>query len=118
MHGTGKCHPANTDLHKTEVDALQDSCDAFISLHRAEGFGLIIAECMAEGKPVIATNWSGNVDFMNEHNSYPVRFELLPIEKSQGPYSTGQTWAEPDIDHAARQMQRIVDEPDAGDVAA
>jgi len=98
-------------LKKEEVDDLQNSCDAFISLHRAEGFGLILAECMAKGKPVVATHWSGNVNFMNESNSYPVRYKLLPIEKSQGPYSTGQVWAEPDIDHAVNQMEKIVDDP-------
>jgi len=98
-------------LAKTDIDDLQNSCDAFISLHRAEGFGLILAECMAKGKPVIATHWSGNVDFMDENNSFPVRFDLVPIEESQGPYSAGQTWAEPNLDHAVSQMEKIVDDP-------
>ena len=72
---------------------LMNSCDSLVSLHSSEGFGLHIAEAMAMGKAVIATNWSGNTDFMNSTNSYPVEFELFEIEEQQGPYREGNHWA-------------------------
>lgn len=90
------------------------SIDAFVSLHRAEGFGLGIAEAMALGKPVIATGWSGNMDFMNETNSLPVRFELAPLAEADPPYEQGSLWAVPDIDDAARKMRLVFDNRSLG----
>lgn len=87
--------------------ALTMSCDAFVSLHRAEGFGLGIAEAMAMGKPVIATGWSGNMDYMNVCNSLPVKFQLAPLEKTDPPYLKGSLWALPDIDDAAGSMRLV-----------
>jgi glycosyltransferase involved in cell wall biosynthesis len=87
------------------------SCDAFLSLHRAEGFGLGIAEAMAYGKPVVATGWSGNMDFMHVGNSYPVSFVLKALEVSDPPYEAGTVWAEPDLGHAAQVMREIWTHP-------
>ena len=67
----------NDVLSRFDMIQLINSCDSLISLHRSEGFGLHLAEAMAMGKAVIATNWSGNTDFMNSKNSYPVDFELF-----------------------------------------
>jgi glycosyltransferase involved in cell wall biosynthesis len=92
-------------LSRYEVDSLIVSCDAFVSLHRSEGFGLVIAEAMALGTPVVATNWSGNTDFMNESNAACVDFRLVTLERDHGPYRKGQLWAEPDVAHAAWWMQ-------------
>jgi glycosyltransferase involved in cell wall biosynthesis len=96
------------------ADRLRDlmaACDAYVSLHRAEGIGLTMAEAMALGKPVIATDWSGNTDFMDASNSFPVRYELTEIERNVGPYQAGETWAEPSVDHAAELMRFVVDHP-------
>lgn len=96
-----------------EKNALVGACDAYVSLHRSEGFGLTIAEAMALGKPVLATGWSGNMDFMTAFNSFPVEYELVRIERDAGPYRAGQRWAAPNEEHAAHLMRRIV-----GDEAA
>lgn len=88
------------------------SCDVFLSLHRAEGFGLGLAEAMAYGKPVVATGWSGNMDFMHVGNSFPVNFALKPLETSDPPYEAGTLWAEPDIDHAAALLRKIWTDPE------
>jgi glycosyltransferase involved in cell wall biosynthesis len=93
--------------------ALIASCDAFVSLHRAEGFGLGIAEAMAHGKPVVATGWSGNTDFANLTNSYPVGYSLRTLEVDDPPYEAGTVWAEPDLDHAAALMRSIWKDPEA-----
>ncbi|MDB5884138.1 MAG: glycosyl transferase group 1, partial [Polaromonas sp.] len=90
---------------------LQACCDMLISLHRAEGFGLAPAEMMYLGKPVIATGWSANTDFMTADNSFPVRYRLQSLQQAVGVYPAGQPWAEADIDHAAWCLTRLLDDP-------
>ena len=94
-------------LSKTEVNSLIKCSDAFVSLHRAEGFGLVIAEAMLLGTPVIATNWSANVDFMNSENSCPVSYELKQLGEDYFFYKAYQHWAEPDLDNAAEYMKKL-----------
>ena len=98
-------------LSRAEIYELEAACDCFVSLHRAEGFGLALAECMYLGKPVIATDWSGTTDFVGPGRACPVRCSLVTLEKTHGPYTKGQTWAEPDIDHAAWWMQQLHGDP-------
>lgn len=98
-------------LSRQEVYDLESVCDCFVSLHRSEGFGLALAESMHAGKPVIGTNWSGNVDFMNAENSCPVDYALVELTEDHGPYKRGQVWAEPDVGHAAWYMRKLVDDP-------
>lgn len=95
-------------LSRPDLNTLLDSVDAYVSLHRSEGFGLGIAEAMARGKVVVATGWSGNMDFMNAHNSLPVDYELRALEADAGPYRRGERWAEPRMDDAVRKMQQLV----------
>jgi hypothetical protein len=86
--------------------ALMEQCDCYGSLHRGEGFGLTMAEAMLMGKPVIATAYSGNMDFMDQENSYLVEFELT-TDLLGHPYPVGSTWASPSIDHAASLMRYV-----------
>ncbi|PGZ06968.1 glycosyl transferase family 1 [Bacillus cereus] len=97
----------NQSLNRGEANALIQTVNCVVSLHRSEGFGLVLAEAMYLGKPVIGTNWSGNTDFMNADNSYPVNYILVPIKRNYGPYKHYQIWAEPDIEHAAYFMRQI-----------
>ncbi len=83
------------------------SADAFVSLHRSEGFGLSIAEAMAHGLPVVTTGWSGNADFTNADNAAIVAHDLVAGTQAHGPYPAGTLWAEPRLDDAARQMRRV-----------
>jgi len=101
-------------LSRQEVYQLMASCDCYVSLHRSEGFGLTMAEAMCLGKPVIATAYSGNTDFMNVGNSLPVRYRLVELERDHGPYERGNRWAEPDLDHAAELMRAVVARPELG----
>lgn len=96
---------------REQLYALEANCDCMISLHRAEGFGLGPAEMMYLGKPVIATGWSGNMEFMTPMNSLPVNYELRPLEKPVGVYEAGLDWAEPDIEHAASCLTKLLDDP-------
>ncbi|MES2818609.1 MAG: glycosyltransferase [Pseudomonadota bacterium] len=99
-------------LDRNTLNNLMNTCDCYVSLHRAEGFGLPIAEAMYLGKPVIATYWSGNVDFMNEGNSLPVHYQLVELQEDIGPYHKGQVWAEPDLNDAAEKMFNIFMSPE------
>lgn len=95
-----------------EVLSLMDACNAYVSLHRSEGLGLTMAEAMLMGKPVIATNFSGNVDFMDEGNSLLVPYELVKLGKPIPPYEADLEWAEPSIEQAAQLMRRVYEDQD------
>jgi glycosyltransferase involved in cell wall biosynthesis len=99
-------------LSREDKNRLIACCDAYISLHRSEGFGFTPAEAMAMGRPVVATGWSGNMDYMTGSNSFVVRYKLVDLVADAGPYEAGQHWAEPDLDDAARALRIIRDEPD------
>jgi glycosyltransferase involved in cell wall biosynthesis len=97
-------------LSRGQVNGLLAACDGVVSLHRSEGFGLILAEAMYLGKPVVATGWSGNMDFMNGGNSCPVDYELVTLDETHLYYEAGEQWAEPDVDHAAHLMRRVAED--------
>ena len=102
------------DLTAAEITSLLWVCDGFVSLHRSEGFGRLLAEAMLMGKPVIATAYSGNVDFMTAENSLPVPHELVPVPEGAYPCGAGQSWAEPDVDRAVEHMLHLLDHPNDG----
>ncbi len=95
-------------MDREELAALINTADGYLSPHRSEGFGLTLLEAMALGKAVLATNYSGNVDFMTPDNSYPIDYRLTPLTRDYGPYRRGAEWAEPDLDHAARLIREVV----------
>ncbi len=92
-----------------EKNAMVAACDCYLSLHRSEGFGLTPAEAMALGKPVIATRYGGTLDFMTDQNSYLVDHGWTTVGPAAHPYPADATWAEPDLDHAARLMREVFD---------
>jgi glycosyltransferase involved in cell wall biosynthesis len=99
-------------LNRADLTALQAACDCFVSLHRAEGFGLAVAECMYLGKPVITTDWSATREFADVDCALPVPARMVTLERSHGPYARGQQWADPSVDAAADQMRRVADDAD------
>jgi glycosyltransferase involved in cell wall biosynthesis len=103
-------HIVDRYVSAQEKDAMLAACDCYVSLHRAEGFGLTPAEAMYLGKPVIATGYSGNLEYMTAENSYLVDYTLRPIGEGQFPYPPDGEWAEPDLDHAARLMREVAED--------
>ncbi|MGD0931943.1 MAG: glycosyltransferase [Candidatus Korobacteraceae bacterium] len=122
---------AHGDAHKEQVDMVRKACaganvrfldrvltraatqelmmsaDCYVSLHRSEGFGLTMAEAMMCGKPVIATGYSGNLDFMADADSFLVPFRTVAIDRTHGPYKAGYHWADPDLDYACDLMRHV-----------
>ena len=99
-------------LDAEENAALFAAADCYVSLHRSEGFGLTMAEAMALGKPVIATAYSGNLDFMTDDTAFLVPYSEGKVPKGCDPYPEGARWAEPDLEAAARFMRLVYEHPD------
>lgn len=99
-------------LTQRDVLNLTNACDVYISLHRAEGFGLGIAEAMSLGKPVIVTDYSSTTEFCNASNSIPVGYKIVKMGASDNKlYSAAEKWAEPDVDGAAQSLSSLYADP-------
>jgi GT2 family glycosyltransferase/glycosyltransferase involved in cell wall biosynthesis len=100
-------------VRREEAQGLIQACDCYVSLHRSEGLGLTMAEAMLMGKPVIATDYSGNVDFMTPDDSMLVGYRLVPIERDMPPFRKGYLWAEASRTEAAHWMRWTYENPEA-----
>lgn len=98
-------------LSKMQVNSLIRCVDVFVSLHRSEGFGLVPAEAMLLGTPVIATNWSSTTEFMTKETACLIDFTFINVGSGCEPYPADSRWAEPDIHHAAQEMRRLYTDP-------
>ena len=104
----------NATMPEAEVHNLVHCCDAFVSLHRSEGYGLGLAEAMYLGLPVIGTGYSGNLEFMHPWNSMLVGYRLVNVPLGAYPHAEDQHWAEPDLDEATGRMIALIDNPETG----
>lgn len=96
---------------KQQLLSLFACCDAYVSLHRAEGFGRTIAEAMLLERPVIATAWSGNADFTTPETAFAVGGKLVPVREGEYIFWEGQEWCEPDHEAAVWAMRECVANP-------
>jgi glycosyltransferase involved in cell wall biosynthesis len=109
-----RIHYLSDILSDEEHSALQKRADCYVSLHRSEGYGMNILEELGNGIPVIATNYSGNVDFFPPLNRYwgscifPLPYSMVILTESSGPYKAGSRWADPDHESAVKAMQEVV----------
>ncbi|RQX84308.1 glycosyltransferase [Burkholderia anthina] len=99
---------------RDEMLGLIRASDVYVSLHRAEGFGLGMAEAMTFGRIVIGTDYSGSTDFLSDETGYPVAYQLRELEAHEYPWSQGQVWAEPDLNAAIDAMRRVAENPEEG----
>ncbi len=98
------------DLSRCEMLGLVGSVDCVVSLHRSEGLGLLVAEAMALGVPVIATDYSATTELISPATGYPVDYKLIQLAAEEYPFGAGQVWADPDASHAAWQMRLAVEQ--------
>ena len=117
-HGDPRIHLLEGYMASEENGALMALADAYVSLHRSEGFGLTLGEAMALGKPVIATGYSGNLQFMSPTNSFLVKSQPTAVGTGSEPYHPEEVWAEPDLDDAARLLRLVHDDPAAAAATA
>lgn len=94
-------------ISKDEVIQLYESCDCFVSLHRAEGYGRGIAEALLLGLNIIATGYSGNVEFCELGNASLVPYKLVPVKHHEYIEAEGCLWADPIIEEAAMAMRKL-----------
>lgn len=108
-----RVHVIEATLPRSELLALYQACDCYVSLHRAEGFGRGIAEALQLGLHVITTGYSGNVDFCGAAQFARtvdlVRYRLVKVKQGQYPFAANQLWANADVRHAAECMAALVE---------
>jgi len=109
----GQIQAITRQLSDNEIKNLVRCCDAFVSLHRSEGFGRGPAEAMIMGRAAVATNYSGNLDFMTPETSRLVDCTLIPVADGAYLHGEGQVWADPSVDHAVELIGGLLDDPDA-----
>jgi glycosyltransferase involved in cell wall biosynthesis len=105
-------HLLEAYLTAAALGGLMDECLAYVSLHRSEGYGFTLAEAMVRGRPVVATAYSGNLDFMDEETAALVPWTPRRVGKWHDPYPAGATWADPDLDVAAMHLRWVVEHPE------
>jgi len=101
-------------LERSDLQALHRCIDVYVSLHRCEGFGLGMAEAMCMGKAVVATAYSGNMEFMTTANSCLVDYRMIAVRQGEYPHAQGQQWADPDPRHAASYMRALYQDRELG----
>jgi|694.fasta_scaffold17871_5 glycosyltransferase involved in cell wall biosynthesis len=94
-------------FEKNTLHNIIKGCDSYVSLHRSEGFGLTMAEAMFFSKPVIATGYSGNLEFMNNENSFLVNYTTCKVDSKIINYDKNTIWSDPDIEHMSKLMKIV-----------
>ena len=118
VSGDPRIRVIDATFSRSQMSALMAQTDAFVSLHRSEGFGFGAAEALAHGRAVVATDWGGSTDFINEMTGYPVAYNLRPVLPGEFKMGEGQHWAEPSLDAAVAAMRRIDEHPDEANAKA
>lgn len=112
------CYLIFENLSKPDVYYFLSRINTFVSMHRAEGFGLMLLESMSLGTVAVATGHSGNLDFMNTNNALLIDYEKFMLSKKEGPYPSGTMWADPSIVDCANQLETIINDKNLYDTIA
>jgi glycosyltransferase involved in cell wall biosynthesis len=108
-----RCVALRQTMGPDEFAGLVRASDCYVSPHRAEGFGLTVAEAMSLGVPVIATDYGGTVDFVTEEVGFPLRYRLVEVDRDHGPYAKGAIWSDPSREHLRELLRIVVANPGA-----
>ncbi len=95
---------------EADLHALTRCCDIVLSLHRSEGFGLVPAQAMLLGRPVVATDWSATAEFLDAGCAMPIGYRLVPARDPRGVFEApGAVWADADLGEAADALRTLAD---------
>lgn len=108
-----RCVVLRQTMAPRQLAGLVRACDCYVSPHRTEGFGLTVAEAMALGVPVIATDYGGTADFVTEESGFPLSYRLVEVERDHGPYAKGAIWADPSRHHLQDLLRAVIANPGA-----
>jgi glycosyltransferase involved in cell wall biosynthesis len=108
-----RCVVLRQTMATHELASLIRAADCYVSPHRSEGFGLTVAEAMALGVPVIATDYGGTADFVTEEVGFPLRYRLVEVDRDHGPYAKGAIWSDPSHEHLLELLRGVVADPSA-----
>jgi len=108
-----RCLVLRKYMEANELAGLVCAANCYVSPHRTEGFGLTVAEAMAAGVPVIATDYGGTTDFVTEEVGFPLRYRLVEIDRDHGPYAKGAIWPDPSREHLQELLRTVVADPSA-----
>ena len=111
LERNARCVVLRQTLDTHALAGLMRACDCYVSPHRTEGFGLTVAEAMALGLPVIATDYGGTADFLNSEVGFPLSYRLVEIDQDHGPYEKGAIWSEPSRQHLQELLRTVVASP-------
>ncbi|HEX4760053.1 MAG TPA: glycosyltransferase [Thermoleophilaceae bacterium] len=104
-------HIVSARLPAGELPSIYAAADAYVLASRGEGWGRPYMEAMAMGLPTIGSRWSGNLEFMNDSNSWLVDGELVPVARDAELFPThlteGHNWFEPDVDSLAEALREV-----------
>jgi glycosyltransferase involved in cell wall biosynthesis len=100
-------------FEKETLHNIIKGCDSYVSLHRSEGFGLTLAEAMFFSKPVIATGYSGNLEFMTNENSFLVNYKTTTVDSKIINYDKNTIWSDPDFEHMSELMKKVKENSDS-----
>lgn len=98
-------------LNRDTVNSLFQSVNVYVSLHRAEGFGLTLGEAMYHEIPLITTAYSGNMDFCNSFNSYLVDYDIVKVGEDRLRYRKDDEWAQPKLNSAIDMFRKVYNDP-------
>jgi len=97
-------------VSSSQIKAMIELADCYVSLHRSEGYGLNLADAMARGTPTIATGYSGNLEFMTPTTSILIPHTIVEVGPGAEPYNPHAIWAEPNLHAASTAMRRLFDD--------
>jgi glycosyltransferase involved in cell wall biosynthesis len=114
VKGNSRIRIITDNLSSSEINGLIRSSDAYLSLHRSEGFGLTVAEAIMQRTPVVSTAWSGTADFCDPDNSWLVGSSLIPVVDTHPEFAglEGAVWADPSPEAAAGYLREIFHAPE------
>jgi len=104
--------------NEERLDALHRRGDCYVSLHRGEGWCYPLFEAAGRGTPVVATGYSGPLEYLSADFAELVPYQLVPVRQPYLYYHPTMRWAEPDVRAASERLRWVYLNRDAAKARA